>query len=134
MHSCLVNTCRAMRTAFKHQNYILAAGFARRLLELPEANTGKNAKLLADAKKVLNLSEQQARNAVKVNYDDRVPFVLCAGSLEPLYKGAEVFRSPYCGAAYGAKHKGALCAVDGLAQVGLETLGLVCSSVQARAK
>ena len=87
-----------------------------------------------DAKKVLNLSEQQARNAVKVNYDDRVPFVLCAGALEPLYKGAEVVRSPYCGAAYGAKYKGTLCAVDGLSQVGLETLGLVCSSVQARAK
>jgi coatomer protein complex subunit alpha (xenin) len=38
----------AMRTCYKHQNFIAAAGFARRLLELPEANSAKNAKLLND--------------------------------------------------------------------------------------
>jgi coatomer protein complex subunit alpha (xenin) len=124
----------AMRTAFKHQNYITAAGFARRLLELPEANSAKNAKLLGDAKKVLTLSEQQARNAVKVDYDDRTPFSLCAGSLAPLYRGAEVVRSPYCGATYAASFKGSVCVIDGLSVVGTETLGLVCSAVQTRAK
>jgi coatomer subunit alpha len=41
----------AMRTCYKHQNFIAAAGFARRLLELPEANSAKNAKLLNDVSK-----------------------------------------------------------------------------------
>lgn len=42
----------AMRTCYKHQNFIAAAGFARRLLELPEANSAKNAKLLNDVSSI----------------------------------------------------------------------------------
>ena len=197
----------AMRTCYKHQNFIAAAGFARRLLELPEANSAKNAKLLNDvstyfviffrvksglstvlkdgggmengsllslslsfffltscryiavkhkesltnnlsslpdysqllfspqqAKKVLTLSEQQARNAIKIDYDERTAFSLCASTLTPLYKGTEVVRSPYCGATYSAQFKGSLCVIDGLSLVGTETLGLVCAPVEASNK
>jgi coatomer protein complex subunit alpha (xenin) len=35
----------AMGTAFKHKNYILAASFARRLLELPDMRSERNADL-----------------------------------------------------------------------------------------
>lgn len=38
----------AMRVCYKWGNFILAAGFARRLMEVPEANSAKNAKLLGD--------------------------------------------------------------------------------------
>lgn len=36
----------AMAMAFKHKNFIHAAGFARRLLEMPDINSAKNAQLL----------------------------------------------------------------------------------------
>jgi coatomer protein complex subunit alpha (xenin) len=35
----------AMGVAFKHKNYIAAAGFARRLLELPDMSSERNAQL-----------------------------------------------------------------------------------------
>jgi hypothetical protein len=86
------------------------------------------------AKKVLTLSEQQARNAIKIDYDERTAFSLCASTLTPLYKGTEVVRSPYCGATYSAQFKGSLCVIDGLSLVGTETLGLVCAPVEASNK
>lgn len=121
----VVNT--AMSTAFKHKNYIHAANFARRLLEMPDIHAAKNAALAQRAKTALQRSEAEARNAHKVNYDDRTPFVVCAGSLTPVYRGGEVVRSPYSGAYYTPEFRGKVCAIDGMAAVGLETLGLVCS-------
>ena len=43
----------AMGTAFKHKNFIVAASFARRLLELPDMNSERNADLRVKATKVL---------------------------------------------------------------------------------
>ena len=84
------------------------------------------------AKKVLQLSEQQARNTHKINYDDHAPFTICAETLTPVYRGGEVVKCPFCAASFQPEHKGRLCSLDGMAQVGLETLGLVCSSAQSR--
>jgi coatomer protein complex subunit alpha (xenin) len=78
----------------------------------------------------LTLSEQQARNSIKIDYDERTSFSLCASSLTPLYKGTEIVRSPYCGATYSAQFKGTICVIDGLSLVGTETLGLVCAPVE----
>lgn len=131
-HTMLVVNA-AMSAAFKHKNYIHAANFARRLLEMPDINAAKNAALAQRAKTALARSEAEARNAHKVNYDDRTPFVICAGSLTPIYRGGEVVRSPYSGAAYTPEFRGKVCVVDGMAQVGLETLGLVCTSAATSA-
>ena len=48
----------AMVTCFKHKNFILAASFSRRLLELPDINSQKNAELKSKAGKVLNKVER----------------------------------------------------------------------------
>ena len=140
----------AMSLAFKIKNFINAASFARRLLELG-ASAG-NAALMTKAKKVLQIAEGEARNAHRIEYDEKNPFVICCGSLTPIYKGAEVIRSAFCGAAYkpefrvrcsaspaccallvvflmcagGCLLQGKLCVIDGMSVVGLETLGLVC--------
>ena len=74
---------------------------------------------------MLQKSEAEARNALKVDYDERTPFALCAGSLTPIYRGAELVRSPYSGAAYLPSFKGTVCVIDCMAAIGLETLGLV---------
>jgi coatomer protein complex subunit alpha (xenin) len=117
----------AMVAAFKLKNYINAASFARRLLELPEVASEKNKDLRMKAKKVLQKSEQEGRNAHSLNYDERNPFVICSESFQPIYRGSDMTRCAYCGAAYMPEHKGNLCSVCGIAQVGMETLGLVCS-------
>jgi len=53
-------------------------------------------------------------------------FHLCAGSLTPIPKASPFVRSPYSGAYYKPEFKGSVCTIDGMAQVGVETLGLVC--------
>ncbi len=57
------------------------------------------------AKKVLQISEAEARNAFRIEYDEKNPFVVCCGSLTPVYKGGEVIRSPFCNAAYKPEFK-----------------------------
>merc|ERR1712232_580304 len=64
----------AMGIAFKHKNFIVAAGFARRLLELPDMSSERNADLRTKATKVLQKSEQMARNEHTLNYDDSKTF------------------------------------------------------------
>lgn len=56
------------------QNYISAASFARRLLELPDMNAEKNVDARGKAQKVLQKSEQQGRNEHTIDYDERNPF------------------------------------------------------------
>lgn len=66
----------AMASAFKNKNFINAASFARRLLELPDMNSEKNADSRVKAQKVLQKSEQQGRNEFSIDYDERNPFRL----------------------------------------------------------
>jgi coatomer protein complex subunit alpha (xenin) len=120
----------AMVAAFKLKNFITAASFARRLLELPELSSEKHADLRNKARKVLTKSEAEGRNAHTLNYDERNPFELCCESLTPIYRGSDLVRCPFSGAAYLPEHKGKLCSISGISQIGLETLGLVCSASQ----
>lgn len=64
----------AMATAFKTKNYINAASFARRLLELPEMNSERNADARAKAQKVLQKSSKEGRNEIQIEYDEMNPF------------------------------------------------------------
>lgn len=79
---------------------------------------------------MLTLSEKQARNANVLDYDERNPFEVCAATLRPIYRGTPSVTCPYCGAHHKPNFKGAQCSTCTLSQVGLETLGLVCSNVQ----
>ena len=56
------------------QNFVNAAAFARRLLELPDMNTEKHSDSKATALKVLQKSEQQGRNEHVIDYDEKNPF------------------------------------------------------------
>lgn len=67
-------------------NYITAATFAHRLLELPDMASERNAELRGKAQKVLQKSEQMARNEHAIDYDDRQAFTLDCRGLTPIYK------------------------------------------------
>lgn len=116
----------AMGTAFKHKNYILAASCARRLLELPEMSSERNADLKNKATKVRQKSEQIARNEHELNYDETKSFTIDCKDFMPIYSGSTSVSCSYCGSEYAdAAMQNKLCSTCGFCQVGIKTLGLV---------
>eukprot|EP01138_Halocafeteria_seosinensis_P013421 gb/GECG01013707.1/.p1 GENE.gb/GECG01013707.1/~~gb/GECG01013707.1/.p1 ORF type:complete len:1232 (+),score=158.46 gb/GECG01013707.1/:1-3696(+) len=116
----------AMSLAFKLGNYINAAGFARRLKELPDASHPSNSRAVEKANKVISNANKKGGNAFKdLNYDEDKPFMICPASLTPIYPGEPSVKSPYSGASYKTDYKGQVCKVDGMAKIGEETIGLV---------
>jgi len=116
----------AMAAAFKSKNFIVAASFARRLLELPDMKSERNADLRMKATKVLQKSEQMARNEHELNYKENAAFTICAKDFVPIYAGEESVKCSYCGSTYkGSSMKGKTCITDGFCTVGIDTIGLV---------
>jgi len=115
----------AMATSFKHKNYIVAASFARRLLELPDVNSARNAELRVKATKVLQKSEQIARNQHELNYDESAPFVMDCAELVPLYPADPSVKCSYCGSADKPDNKGTICQTCQITVMGEQTIGLV---------
>jgi coatomer protein complex subunit alpha (xenin) len=115
----------AMGTAFKHKNFIAAASFSRRLLELPDMGSEKNADLKNKASKVLQKSEQQARNEHDLNYDETKAFSIDCAKLVPIYRGSPCVQCSFCGSSYSEDMKGSLCVTCQLSKVGVQTIGLV---------
>jgi len=114
----------AMGTAFKSKNFITAASFARRLLELPDMKNERNSDLRVKASKVLQKSEAMARNEHKLNYNDSSVFRIDCKDFVPMYNNQGI-KCAYCGSVYGDEMKGKKCLTCNLSVVGVETLGLV---------
>jgi len=116
----------AMGTAFKHKNFIVAAGFARRLLELPDMGSERNAELKVKATKVLQKSEQMARNEHQLNYDDSKTFTIDCQNFAPVYSGDASVECSYCGSTYADPvMTNKLCLTCSFCTVGVKTIGLV---------
>lgn len=116
----------AMGTAFKHKNYIVAASFARRLLELPDMSNEKNADLKLKATKVRQKSEQMARNEHQLNYDESKSFAIDCRDFIPIYAGQPSTQCSYCGSQYAdSGMNNHICLTCSFCVVGIKTLGLV---------
>ena len=76
------------------------------------------------ARKVIQLAEANPTDAFEYRYDERNPFVVCNGSMLPIYRGSALVRSTYSKAAYSPEFKGKLCAIDGMSEIGGEAPGL----------
>ena len=133
----------AMASAFKNKNFVNAASFARRLLELPDTNSERHADTRSKAQKVLQKSEQQGRNEYKIEYDEMNPFrfvlilqysnlfiVLCnlnrscfvafsidCAQLKPIYRGSPSVKCSYCSATYSPDFRGQTCVVCKISKV-----------------
>jgi len=119
----------AMGTAFKHKNFIVAAGFARRLLELPDMSSERNAELRIKATKVLQKSEQMARNEHEINYDESSSFTIDCRDFVPVMAGQPSVKCSFCGSTYAdQKMKNQECSICGVSAVGVQTIGLVTGS------
>lgn len=122
----------AMASAFKSKNFINAASFARRLLELPDINSERHSDTRSKAQKVLQKSEQQGRNEFTIDYDEMNPFSLDCSTLKPIYKGTSSVKCPYCSSIYSPDFKGKVCETCKLCSVGQETVGLITTAVPGK--
>ena len=116
----------AMGTAFKFKNFISAASFARRLLELPDMSSERNADLRVKATKVLQKSEQMARNEHTLNYNESSAFAVDCEAFVPIYVGTDSLDCSFCGSKYSNDAmKNKICLTCNYCAVGVQTIGLV---------
>ncbi|KAJ2520175.1 hypothetical protein H4217_002217 [Coemansia sp. RSA 1939] len=109
----------AMNTAYKHKCFKAAGEFAQRLLDLAPAP-----QIAEKARKMITICDRQSRDVLPVKYDARNPFVVCAASHTPIYKGEAATACPYCQASYKPEFDGELCRVCTVAQIGAKASGL----------
>ncbi|KAJ2579882.1 hypothetical protein EV177_010686, partial [Coemansia sp. RSA 1804] len=76
------------------------------------------------ARKMITICDRQSRDVLPVKYDARNPFVVCAASHTPIYKGEAATACPYCQASYKPEFDGELCRVCTVAQIGAKASGL----------
>eukprot|EP00741_Cyanophora_paradoxa_P009442 tig00000144_g9146.t1 len=106
----------AMNAAYKIKNFLTAASFCKRLLEL-----NPKPEVAAQARKMLQLCDATPNNAEQLRYDDRQSFQICCVSLVPIAKGQPSVRCPYTAAAALPEHKGSVCPITGFTALGAES-------------
>jgi coatomer protein complex subunit alpha (xenin) len=79
---------------------------------------------------VLAACEKNPTDAVKVNYDPRNPFDLCAITFTPIYKGSKYVEDPYTGARFMPDCKGELSPLGDFVRIGADASGLYISASQ----
>ena len=120
----------AMNNAVKLKNFGAAYNFGRRLLDL-----APKPEIVATTQRVLQLCEQNTlRDEVTIDYDERNPFVICAASMKPIYRGTASSSCPYCGSHYLQQFNGTTCTICQLARIGVSATGLTLFKAQTAAR
>lgn len=109
----------ALNMFYKLKNFRTAASFARRLLEL-----GPRPEVAQQARKILQACEKTPTDEHQLLYDEHNPFTLCGISYKPIYRGKAEEKCSLCAASFFPEHKGKLCPVCGVAEIGKDVLGL----------
>ncbi|KAJ3129796.1 hypothetical protein HK100_008413 [Physocladia obscura] len=109
----------AMTAAYKYKNFSSACQFARRLLEM-----GPSQAMGLKARKLLAACENNQTDEIALDYNQHNPFVVCAKSLTPIYRGSPAITCPYCAASYKPEYKGILCTICNVSAVGTTGIGL----------
>eukprot|EP00731_Ephydatia_muelleri_P009629 Em0005g215a len=117
----LILTLRtALNLFYKLRNFKTAASFARRLLEL-----GPKPDVAAQTRKILQACDKTPTDAYNLLYDEHNPFVTCGASYKPIYRGKPQDKCPLCLASYLPEHRGIVCRVCQVAEVGKDAKGLM---------
>ncbi|XP_062521183.1 coatomer subunit alpha-like [Corticium candelabrum] len=126
-----VHLMLALRTAqnlfYKLKNFKTCASFARRLLEL-----GPKPEMAQQTRKVLQACDKNPIDEHKLQYDEHNPFTICGTSYKPIYRGKDCAKCPFCESTFLPTYKGGVCAVDQVAEIGKDTIGLRLSPTQFR--
>mmetsp|Transcript_16618 Transcript_16618/g.40923 ORF Transcript_16618/g.40923 Transcript_16618/m.40923 type:complete len:1252 (-) Transcript_16618:346-4101(-) len=111
----------AVKIAFKLKNYKATAGFCRRILELcVSGDKAQLAKIVkpAQIRALLKKTEGMNTDAVPVDYREGETLVLDCKSLQPLARGSQPSKCPYCFSTY--KAPGSVCVTCGIAKIGAD--------------
>ena len=126
-----VHQMLTLRTAaaisFKLKNFKMASSFARRLLEL-----GPKADMAMNAKKIIQASGNDTKDENPVNYDERNPFEICAGTFQPIYRGKPHVVCPFTQTFYVPELVGSIDTIAGISEVGKKCVGMKISPLQFR--
>ena len=89
-------------------------------------NSQRNADLRVKANKVLQKSEQMARNEHTLNYNESASFAIDCKDFVPIYAGESSVKCSYCGSVYKDEStKNKVCITCNFSAVGVDTIGLV---------
>ena len=105
----------------------MASSFARRLLEL-----GPKADMAMNAKKIIQASGNDTKDENPVNYDERNPFEICAGTFQPIYRGKPHVVCPFTQTFYVPELVGSIDTIAGISEVGKKCVGMKISPLQFR--
>lgn len=110
----------AMRVAAKGENYATLKPICQRLLDLAPPE-----KVAKQAQQMLSICSQKGlANKHKIEFDERNPFVVCAMSMKPIYRGRALVQCPFCGANFATQFKGKICSVCEMCEIGAQCSGL----------
>ena len=109
----------AMRVCMKAKNYLTAKPIIQRLLDLSPPEKVANM-----ARTHLSVAAKNATNAYQIDYNERNPFVVCAVSMKPIYRGKQSIVCPLCGAHAMPQYAGTLCPICEISELGGAPTGL----------
>ena len=109
----------AMRVCIKAHNYVTAKPIIQRLLDLAPPE-----KVANTARQQLAIAMQKQSNAHQIDYNERNPFVVCAVSMKPIYRGKPSIVCPLCGAHAMPQYAGTVCPICGISEFGGNPTGL----------
>ena len=109
----------AMRVLTKGGNFLTCKIICQRLLDM-----GPNEKVAKQAQQILMICNQKASNRYEIDFDERNPFVVCAMTMKPIYRGKPTSQCPFCKAHFIAQCKGKLCPICEMCEIGAQCSGL----------
>ena len=118
----------ATKEAYKGGCYIVANSLARRGLEYCTKDDDKRR-----FSNTIKKCQQKGGDEVDLEYDPDVPFAIDGHDFVPIVPPAAAIKCPFCGTAYHAKHKGEVCNVCRMSEIGRRTIGLVSNAQGAGA-
>jgi len=109
----------AMRVAMKYKNHITAKPIIQRLLDLSPAE-----KIATPARQALQTVNSNLKNEIEIEYNERNPFIVCAVSKKPIYRGKSSVMCPLCGCCAMQQFAGKLCPICEISELGAKVEGL----------
>lgn len=106
--------------AHKLKNSKDAGSLARRLVDLGIAKP----EIVSKCRKIMQLSDKDPTNAVKLDYDPLNPFTIAPDTFKPIYKGTPSVKCSFCQATYLPDAEGKLCDVCQTGVIGAQASGL----------
>ncbi|KAI8815074.1 coatomer WD associated region-domain-containing protein [Cladochytrium replicatum] len=110
---------QAMAKAFEAKNFNTVLGLAGRLTEL-----NPDPAALQTANKYSRAAQRTPTDEIALEYDSYNPFVICAASFRPIYRGSASVKCPFCKAEFKPEFSGQLCTNCEISQVGATGTGL----------